>query len=324
MKKIKLCIIGATGLVGETFLKILTEQQFVASKIYLYSSAKSAGKIVKINDRSFEVKKLTKKFAKKVDFTFFFTSENITKKYLPLCTNGFVIDNSPAFRLNKNIPLIIPEINGEILTKNTKVISNPNCVTSICATALNQIIKHNQVQSVQINTYQSLSGMGKIGIKCIEDNSVSQLTFGCNICDNCYCKIGDICKNNYTIEEMKIVKETKKIFKKHNLKVSATCIRVPVKNCHCAVVKIKLKNNFNLNVIKKRLKESNTLVYCDNNNLPINQTAQGKNKIFVSRLRRDICEKNSIIFWVIGDNLRRGASYNAFKIMERLINYDRM
>lgn len=327
MKKYKICLIGASGLVGERFIKILNASNFPIEKIYLYSTSKNAGKRITVQGKLYKISKLTNKFAKKVNFTFFATNDKVTLKYLPYCSNnGYVIDNSSALRNFKNIPLVIPEINADKITPLTKIISNPNCTTAICAIPLFILNEKYKVESINLSSYQSISGMGKNAVNLFENNNLKKDIKFASLTNSCIPKIGYRSKLGYTEEEQKFIDEMRKILNNYELKISATCVRVPVKYCHGACLQVRLKNKFSINEIKKEFKKNKGIKIADNLNNSIFPTADKafeNEKVIVGRIRRDLSNENTLLMFIYGDNLMRGASYNAFKIME-ILAYDRL
>ena len=322
MKKYKIAIIGATGLVGERLINLLTERNFPIEKLYLYASKRSAGKSILVGKKQYKIRKLTKNFAKKVDFTFFMTSKELSKKYLPYCKAGYVIDNSSEFRLNSNVPLVVPEINFYHI-KDSKIIANPNCTTAICSLPLKVINDLYGIDSICATTYQSVSGCGYIGINALKNINISNEIFGDDICSTCISKIGKYLQNGYTDEEEKFIYEIRKIFDNSKIKISSTCVRVPINYCHAIALQVTTINKFDLKELEKAFKKDKNIEFYPSkgNSLPPTSTnAHNSNKILVGRLRSDFSKENTILLYVVGDNLMRGAAYNAYKIMERIVN----
>ncbi|MBR3863781.1 MAG: aspartate-semialdehyde dehydrogenase [Clostridia bacterium] len=323
MKKYKICIVGASGLVGEKLIDLLNRYNFPISKIFLYASKRSAGKIVKIGEKSYKIRKLTTKFAKKVDFTFFMTDAKISSKYIPYCLNStYVIDNSSAFRLKDNVPLIVPEINFSQI-KDARVISNPNCTTAICALPIYLISKLYKITNINACSYQSVSGFGYKGLNALNNKDLSKKIFNEDITQTCIPKIGEYLRSGYTTEEQKLIDETKKIFNNSELKISATCVRVPIPYCHSVVLQITTEQKMDLNMIKNAFKQDKLVIFCNEDELfelPTCPHATNNEKIFVGRMRLDLSKENTLLLFITGDNLMRGAAYNAYRIMEKLID----
>ena len=321
VKKKLIAIVGATGLVGRTLIKIFDEYFSSELVFHLYASEKSVGKRIKVGKRNLILKSLENDISFVYDFVFFLTDKEISKKYIKkFKTSSYVIDNSSAFRLDKSVPLIIPEINFDTFN-NSHLIANPNCTTAICAIPIHTINEHYGVKSISVTTLQSVSGSGRNGIKALTNPEISKSLYGYDISKTCVPKIGEISKEDYYEEECKIIDEMRKILNNYELKISATCVRVPIKNCHSAVVSLSLKKPFSIEEIKLLLNKNNQLeVFSNKEELPTSTLAYNSNKIYVGRLRIDLCRENSVLFYVCGDNLRRGAAYNAYKIMESIID----
>ena len=328
MKKINLAIVGATGLVGSTFLEVLS-QSWLKDRIknlYLFASEKSTGKEVLFNNKTYLVESLSIKNIKNklIDYAFFSVGEDLSRRFAPIFAKYgvVVIDNSSAFRMVENVPLIVPEVNFEKTSK--PIIANPNCSTIQCMLPLKLLQKNFGLKSVVYSTYQAVSGSGVKGIKDLEETKSGGLPkfYPYPIYNNCIPQIGSFDETGYTSEERKMVYETRKILNLPNLKVSATCVRVPVENSHCVAVSVKLKKNFNLEKVKQIFRRGENLVLLDDvsqNVYPINDTSNGKNSVFVGRVRRDLFDKKVLHFWCVADNIRKGASVNGVQILEKLL-----
>lgn len=320
-----LSIMGATGLVGTTLLRILEEENFPVKNLNLYASEKSQNKTVKFKNDYIKVEKLDENYKKDADFYFFMTEKEISKKYISnFKGKGVVIDNSSAFRLKNGIPLIVPEINFNQI-ENKKIIANPNCTTAICAIPLHLLNKNYGICRVNVSTYQAVSGCGNRGINALNDLSDAQALFNCNIKETCLPFIGNLNKNGYTSEELKLDFELKKILNLEKIKISATCVRVPIRNCHGATVSVTLKKKFSLQQIYDIFAKNNNICLLeDEQRIPNGIVADNSNKVYVGRIRRDNSLNNSLLFYVVSDNLRRGAAYNAYEIMKYCIENDCM
>ncbi len=325
-----IAIVGATGLVGGTFIKILQERNLQADNFYLFASKKSVGRLIKIFDKHYPIEELCEKnlLGKKIDVAFFSAGGEISKKFVPLFVkNGCtVIDNSSYYRLRKNVPLVIPEINEKEILKNKGIIANPNCSTIQLAIILNLLHKRYGLKRVVVSTYQAVSGVGMKGIeelnKCSLDKNSS--VFGERIFSNVIPMIGTLFDNGYSEEENKIIKETRKILKIPNLAITATCTRVPVFNCHSESINVEFIKGFNLSNIKKIVKNACEIAVKGDIMImyPTTIDADEKNEVFVGRLRRDYSVKNGINIWCVADNLRRGAAFNAVKIFESIKKFN--
>ncbi|MBR4406804.1 MAG: aspartate-semialdehyde dehydrogenase [Clostridia bacterium] len=328
MNKINLAIVGATGLVGQTFLKVLGESEIKAriKNLYLYASEKSDGKEVEFDGKTFLVETLTEKNIKNklIDYAFFSVDENISRTFAPIFTKcgAVVIDNSSAFRMTEGVPLIVPEVNFQ--NTNRPIIANPNCSTIQCMLPLKLLQKNFGLKSIIFSTYQAVSGSGVKGIQDLREGAMGMPPkfYPYPIYNNCLPHIGSFKDNGYTSEELKMINETRKILDQPSLKISATCVRVPVENSHSISVSVKLKKNVSVEKVKQIFKRGENLILLDdiNHNIyPINQITNGKNFVYVGRLRRDLFDKKTIHFWCVADNIRKGASTNGVQILEKLL-----
>lgn len=320
MSEYTINLIGASGLVGKTFLKILTEEHFPVKKINLFASDKSTGKTICFNGKKHHLQTLSDKLPY-ADFTLFATDNVVSKKYIPyaLKTSRYVIDNSSEFRMDKQTPLIIPEINLSDIN-NSRLIANPNCTTAICALPLWLLHKKFKLKRVRFCSYQSVSGSGKKGLLALK--GVKSDVYKSDIRRTCIPQIGEFSYDGYTTEELKIRDEIRKIFRLQTLPVSATCVRVPVKYCHGVTVSAVFEDDFTIKEIKNIISESDEIELYDDlskNLYPTSDIAAGKNKIYVGRIRKDFAENNAVLFYALSDNLRRGAAYNAYKIVTSII-----
>lgn len=320
-KKFSIAIVGATGLVGKTFIKILKEQNFPVSRLELYAKNNGVGKIVSFDKKEYIVKKLDESFSPNTDFVLFAASSDVSLKYAKVALkNGCtVIDNSSAFRMYNQVPLIIPDINFDCLL-NKKLIANPNCSTIICAKPLSLLHDKLRLKRIRFSTYQAVSGAGNEAITALKNGNYSGV-FPYDIRKTCLPKIGTQLSNGYTSEEIKMQDEMRKILNDKNLKISATCVRVPVENCHGISVFATFKENFTLNNVYEILKSQNDIIIADdlkNDVYPVATIANGNNKVYVGRIRKDTAENKSLAFYVLSDNLRTGAAYNAYEILRRI------
>lgn len=326
--KYNLAIVGATGKVGRTFFEVLQESFVLKkiNKIFLFASEKSAGQKIDFCGRKIEVELLCEKNIKnkKVDFAFFSAGEGVSKKFAKFFTDHgcVVIDNSSAFRMDENVPLVVPEINFNNL--NSKLIANPNCSTIQAVLPLYYLQKNFGLKKVNYVTFQAVSGSGQKGIEDLERAKNGEKTnfYPYPIYNNCLPHIGSFLKNGFTSEEMKMINETRKILNQKNLKISATCVRVPVKNCHAVCVSVLLNKTFKINDIKNLFKTSVGIKLVDDvekNVYPINMLADGKNEVLVGRIRQDIDNKKLLHFYCVADNLRKGAALNGVQILEKIL-----
>lgn len=333
MKKYKLAIIGATGLVGRTAIKILEEKNIPNIEYFLFSSSKSAGTKIKFMEKEYIVNELTESsFDYHFDFAIFSAGPEVSKHFAPIAASKgcVVIDNSSTFRMDDNVPLVVPEVNSNVLINHHNIIANPNCSTIQAVVVLKPLDDNFKIKRIVYSTYQAVSGAGKLGLQDLENSSNncitnSSLKFSHPIYDNCLPQIDTFLINRYTKEEMKMINETRKILEHPNLPITATCVRVPVKNCHGESINIEFEKSFNLDDVFSILKNSQGVVVQDdiNDNIyPIPMTSNGHDEVFVGRIRKDYSVKNGINLWVVADNLRKGAASNAIQIMEKLIKLE--
>lgn len=321
MGKIKLAIIGATGLVGQTFIHILQEYKDEDFDVMLFASKSSKNKKIKLNDKNYVVHELNENSFNEIDYACFFTSANISKQYIPiaLSKNVKVIDNSSAFRMEKNVPLVAYGVN-ENETKNKNLVANPNCCVIQSVILLNALRKFN-ILKVTYNTYQSVSGSGKQGIddllRCRK--GLVPLLYETDISFSCIPKIGEIEENGFSDEENKMINETKKILKK-DIDIVATCVRVPVMFSHGVSIDIKLKEEFTTREILNELQKNKNIVLCDKIS-PSSVLSCKNDKVYVGRIRK---HKNRLLLYCVADNIRVGAATNAYLILKHMIkeNYE--
>jgi len=319
MSEYSVNLIGASGLAGRTFLKILTEERFPVKKINLFASSSSAGKAMIFNRKKYCLQTLSENLPS-ADFTLFATDNRISEKYIPfaLKTTRYVVDNSSAFRMGADVPLVVPEINFSDINDN-RLIANPNCTTAICALPLWLLHQKLGLKQVRFSSYQSVSGSGKNGLLALK--GVQTDLYKHDIRATCIPQIGDFSNDGYTSEELKMCNEIRKIFNLPDLRVSATCVRVPVKYCHGITVSAVFDNDFSIEDVKKILSDSDEIVLRDDierNIYPTATEAVGSDKVFVGRIRKDSASEKALLFYVVSDNLRRGAAYNAYKILAAL------
>lgn len=323
---ISCAIVGATGLVGSTFLKVLEEKKLPIDEYYLFASKNSKGKKVTFMDKEYIIEELTHEVAKRgFTYALFSAGGTISKEYAKEFTEygTIVIDNSSAFRMDEDVPLVVPEVNFDTIG-NAKLIANPNCSTIQAMLPLYVLNKHYGIKRVVYSTYQAVSGAGKKGIDDLIYTSYGfkENKFQHKIYNNCIPHIDAFEENGYTKEELKMVNETRKILNLPELKVTATCVRVPVMNCHSESINIEMEKDFDIETLKQQLAHFDGIVVLDEtkfNIYPLNAFADNKDEVFVGRLRRDESVKSGINMWVVADNIRKGAASNAVQILEKLI-----
>ena len=326
-KKCKLAIVGATGLVGRTVLKVLEEKKLPIYEYKLFASAKSAGTTLKFMGKNYIINELKENsFDEHFDFAIFSAGGDTSKKFSPIAANKgcIVIDNSSAFRMDPNVPLIVPEVNPEKISENHGIIANPNCSTIQAVVALKPLDDKYKIKRIIYSTYQAVSGAGQKGIDDLNNGLLGMKPekFTHQIVNNCLPHIDVFLDNGYTKEEEKMINETRKILNKPTLKITATAVRVPVDNSHSESINIEFENNFELTDVINTLKNAPGIVVEDdikNNIYPLATNATGHNEVFVGRIRRDFSVKNGINLWVVADNIRKGAATNAVQILEKLL-----
>ena len=355
MKKIRIAIVGATGLVGRTALKVLEEKNLPVDEYVLFASSKSAGKKLRFMGRDYIVQELNDlSFDSGFDYAIFSAGGSTSKKYAPIAASRgcIVVDNSSAFRMGTDVPLVVPEVNPEEIVNNHRIIANPNCSTIQAVVPLKPLDDKYKIKRIVYSTYQAVSGAGKKGVIDLDNGIKNYLTdksynedsgisfdydipnfqdnsnynlekFDYPIFSNCLPHIDVFLDNGYTKEEEKMINETRKILKRPDLKITATTVRVPVFNCHSESINVEFENDFELDELINTLKKSpGVIVQDDPKNLvyPLAINASGHDEVFVGRIRRDYSVKSGINFWVVADNIRKGAASNAIQIVEKLIN----
>lgn len=326
-KKKKVAVVGASGLVGRTVLKVLEENNFPDVSYIFFSSKKSAGNTITfLNNKYFIYELKDNSFDIDFDFAIFCAGGEISKKFIPIAVdNGCtVIDNSSVYRMDSSVPLVVPEINIEKAKENNGIIANPNCSTIQAVVPLKPLDDNFTIKRIVYSTYQAVSGAGKLAIEdLIEKNDDAHLKkFPYPIYNNCLPQIDVFCDDGYTKEEYKMINETRKILDKPNLSITATAVRVPVENCHCESINVEFEKAFNICDIKTILKKApgvKVIDDIDNLKYPLPTKASGKDDVFVGRIRRDFSVKNGLNLWVVADNLRKGAASNAVQILEFLL-----
>ena len=322
----KLAIVGATGMVGREILAILAERKFPISELYLVASKKSYGETISYLGEKHPIISLDDLLVKKVDLALFSAGGNISKIWAPqFVSKGCkVIDNSSFWRMNKNYKLIVPEINGNTLTKKDMIISSPNCSTIQLVMTLAPLHQKFKVKRVVVSTYQSITGTGVKAVRQLENEEkgiLGEMAYPHPIYQNVLPHCDTFEENGYTKEEMKLTNETKKILDK-GINVTATAVRVPVVGGHSESVNVMFENDFNLDDIYVALNNMNGVEVVDNpleNKYPMPITAYKKDAVFVGRIRRDFTQKNTLNMWVVADNLRKGAAINTVQIAEYLL-----
>lgn len=320
----KVAIVGATGLVGSTFLKVLEERDLGITDLYLFASARSAGKKINFRGQEYTVEELTESsFDRDIDIALFSAGGDISRKFAPIAASKgvLVIDNSSAWRMEEGVPLVVPEVNPERALENKGIIANPNCSTIQCMAPLKALAEKYGLKRIIYSTYQAVSGTGQKGVEDLQNGlkGLEPKAYPHQIVNNCLPHIDSFLENGYTKEEMKMVNETRKILELPNLPVTATCVRVPVINSHSVSITAELNRDFDIDELKQALADYEGVVLVDDpqkNIYPLAAEATGQDKVFVGRVRRDFSTDNSVNLWVVADNIRKGAATNAVQIAE--------
>ncbi|CEP42123.1 aspartate-semialdehyde dehydrogenase [Paraclostridium sordellii] len=330
MKKVNVAIVGATGMVGRTFLKVLEERNFPIDNLYLFSSARSAGSKVEFKGKEYTVEELNENsFDRDIQIALFSAGGSISEKYAPIAASKgvVVVDNSSAWRMDENVPLVVPEVNPEAVKEHKGIIANPNCSTIQAMVPLKPLNDKYNIKRIVYSTYQAVSGSGVKGTKDLEDGikGLENKFYPHPIAYNCLPHIDVFMDNGYTKEEMKMINETMKILNDYDLKITATTVRVPVVNGHSESINVEFEKDFDIEELKALLANSQGLELVDNIENNVYPTAfelSGRDEVFVGRVRRDFSVDNGINMWVVADNIRKGAATNTVQIAELLLKYD--
>ncbi|WBW97150.1 aspartate-semialdehyde dehydrogenase [Oceanirhabdus sp. W0125-5] len=328
MKKVNIAIVGATGMVGRTFLKVLEERKFPINNLYLFASKRSAGNKVEFNGSEYIVEELNEdSFKRDIDIALFSAGGDISKRYAPIAKeNGvIVVDNSSAWRMDQDVPLIVPEVNPEDVQWNKGIISNPNCSTIQAVLPLKVLNDAFKIKRIVYSTYQAVSGSGVGGIMDLENGieGIPNQKYPHQIAYNCIPHIDVFMDNGYTKEEIKMIEETKKILNDSTLRVTATTVRVPVRHGHSISINLEFEKEFDLTEVYSVLENAHGIIVQDdveNDIYPMPINAEGTNEVYVGRIRRDFSLDNGINLWVVADNIRKGAATNTVQIAELLID----
>ncbi|YBU88743.1 MAG: aspartate-semialdehyde dehydrogenase [Candidatus Walczuchella monophlebidarum] len=325
----KVVVVGATGMVGKVILKVLEERKFPVTELILVASERSLEKEICFKGQKYKLTSLKKAIRMFPNIALFSAGSEISKEWAPKFAKigTTVIDNSSAWRLDSSKKLVVPEINAHKLTEKDKIIANPNCSTIQLVMVLNPLHKKYGIERVFISTYQSVTGTGKKAVDQLFAESkgkYGERIYPYPIYQNAIPQCDSFEENGYTKEELKLIREPKKIMGVKNMGVSATAVRVPVIGGHSESVQISFKKDFELDELRKILKNTPGLILQDNpknNYYPMPIHSGGKDEVFVGRLRRDFSQENSLLLWLVADNLRKGAATNAIQIAEYLINH---
>ena len=328
----KIAVVGATGMVGEVMLQVLAERNFVSDKdeLILVASERSVGKEISFNGKTYSVVGLATAVTMQPDIALFSAGGETSLEWAPkfAAVGTTVIDNSSAWRMDPTKKLIVPEINASELTKEDKIIANPNCSTIQMVLALAPLHKKYNVKRIIVSTYQSITGTGVKAVQQLENEYAGidgEMAYKYPIHRNAIPQCDSFEENGYTKEEMKLVRETKKILSDNTIAVTATAVRVPIVGGHSEALNVEFSNDFDVQDVRTILQETDGIIVQDNLQefeYPMPMYAEGKNDVFVGRIRRDESQANTLNMWVVADNLRKGAATNTIQIAEYLRNND--
>ena len=326
----KIAVVGATGMVGEVMLQVLNERNFPVTELIPVASEKSVGKQVKYKEKSYSVVNLQTAIDMRPDIALFSAGGDISLEWAPKFAEAgiTVIDNSSAWRMDQTKKLIVPEINASSLTKDDKIIANPNCSTIQMVLALAPLHNAYKIKRIVVSTYQSITGTGVKAVQQLESEYAGikgEMAYKYQIHRNAIPQCDVFEENGYTKEEMKLVRETQKILNDKTIAVTATAVRVPIVGGHSEAVNVEFENDFEVNNIRLILHNTDGVTVQDNLDTftyPMPLYAQGKNDVFVGRIRRDESQPNTLNMWIVADNLRKGAATNTIQIAEYLIDHN--
>lgn len=323
----KIAVVGATGLVGNVMLNVLEERNFPVDEVLVVASQRSVGKKIPFKNQLLKVISIPDAISQKPDIALFSAGGSTSLEWAPKFADAgiTVIDNSSAWRMDQNKKLVVPEINASQLTKNDKIIANPNCSTIQMVMALAPLHNKYKINRIVVSTYQSVSGTGVKAVEQLENEIIGktgEMAYPHPIHKNAipHCDVFE--ENGYTKEEMKLVRETQKILDDKTIAVTATAVRIPTAGGHSEAVNIEFENDFDLNEVKQLLNQTSGVTVQDNtatNVYPMPMYANGKDDVFVGRIRRDTSQPNSLNLWIVSDNLRKGAATNTVQIAEYLV-----
>jgi aspartate-semialdehyde dehydrogenase len=332
VKSFNVAIVGATGLVGQEFIKVLEQRHFPMASIQLYASDRSHGRKLKVNHQEVEVKETTEGSFQGIDIALFSAGAEISRHFSPIAAKAgaAVVDNSAAFRMEPDVPLVVPEVNPEDIKNHHGIIANPNCSTIQMVVALYPLHKVNPIKRFTVSTYQSVSGTGAAAMEelraqskiVLEGGKAIPQVYPYQIAFNLLPEIDVFLENGYTKEEWKMVEETRKIMHAPEIAISATCVRVPVYIGHSEAVQIEFTHPMSPEEARHILAQAPGIEVIDdtaNRLYPYPWLAAGKDEVFVGRIRKDASHPNGLVLWIVSDNLRKGAALNAVQIAEEII-----
>tara|TARA_R110001632_G_scaffold111697_6_gene222524 strand:+ start:2234 stop:3226 length:993 start_codon:yes stop_codon:yes gene_type:complete len=326
----KVAVVGATGMVGQVMLKVLAERNFPITELIPVASARSVGKKVTYKGKDYVIASMTDAIAQRPEIAIFSAGGDTSLEFAPHFAEvgTVVIDNSSAWRMDRTKKLVVPEINASTLTKEDKIIANPNCSTIQLVLSLAPLHKKYDIKRLVISTYQSITGTGVKALQQLENEYAGkkgEMAYPYPIHKNAIPACDVFEENGYTKEELKLVNETQKILDDRSIAITATAVRIPVVGGHSEAINVEFRNDFDLNDVRKLLSQTEGVTVQDNpdtNTYPMPIYAEGKNDVFVGRIRRDFSQENTLNMWVVSDNLRKGAATNAVQIAEYLVAND--
>jgi aspartate-semialdehyde dehydrogenase len=329
MKLHDIAVVGASGLVGRKILQVLDERNFPAGKILAIASDASHGREISVNKKNFRIRKLEPGIFKNLEFVFFSAGATVSHEFAPIAVKdgAIVIDNSSAFRMADDVPLVVPEINRQDIFLNKGIISNPNCSTIQLVMILKPLDRLFKIKRVVVSTYQCVTGKGNSGLMQLERElnkleALAEPVFPHAIAYNVIPQVDVFMDTGYTKEEYKVMHETKKIMHNYDIGITTTCVRVPTVGAHCESVNIEFEKKVNLDELRNSLNTAKGVKLVDdplNSLYPMPVTAMEKDDVFVGRIRLDNTIKNGVNLWIVSDNLRKGAATNAVQIAEEII-----
>jgi len=332
MKRYKVAIVGATGLVGQEFIKILEQRDFPMDSIRLLASDRSAGKKLFVTHREIEVEETVPESFKDIDIALFSAGAEISHYFSPIAakSGAVVIDNSSAFRMERNVPLVVPEVNPEDIKRHNGIIANPNCSTIQMVVALYPLHKVNPIKRIIVDTYQAVSGTGSAAVEeltaqakqVLDGQTTIPHVYPHQIAFNVLPEIDVFLDNSYTKEEWKMVEETRKIMHAPDIAISATCVRVPVFIGHGEAIHVEFSQSMSTDKARRILAQAPGVKVLDDplvSLYPQPWSAADTDEVFVGRIRQDVSKPNSLVMWVVADNLRKGAALNTIQIAEEMI-----
>lgn len=329
MKKYKIAVCGASGMVGNMMLKVLEERNFPIETLKVLSSKKSAGKEILFQGKPYLLEELNEhSFDEKIDIALFSAGGSVSEKFAPIAAEHgcVVVDNSSQFRMEETVPLVVPEVNPEDIKKHKGIIANPNCSTIQSVLPLKPLYDKYGIKRVIYTTYQAVSGAGMAGYNDLKNgvNGEEPKKFDYPIAFNLIPQIDSFLENGYTKEEMKMINETRKILHDDRIQITATTVRVPVFNSHSVAINVELEKDFDLDEVKKLFQDYEGIVLLDDieqKKYPMPMLTDGRDEVFVGRIRRDFSQANTLNFFSVADNIRKGAATNAVQIAEKLIAF---